>query len=79
MSVTVLGENAGRVKSMRLFLDGAEITPLCRVFGPNMKFFPDREIASGGHALEAEVMLDDGITIREKSEFTVSVMGEDEY
>ncbi len=79
MSAIVLGAAGRKARSVRLFLDGAEITSSCRVFGGCAKYFPDRVLALGSHVLEAEAALEDGSVLKERSEFTVSVMGGEEY
>jgi hypothetical protein len=76
LSVHVTGEDRDRVGSIRLFLDGEEITARCRMYGPSARCFPEADLAPGEHTLKAVVKLKDGSERERTSVFTVTRMGE---
>ncbi|MHC4777646.1 MAG: Ig-like domain-containing protein, partial [Planctomycetota bacterium] len=75
----VLGEAKGKAESIRLILDGEDVTGRCRVYANGIKFFPARNLARGEHEIECIVRLSDGRVLREKCRFEIRSMGEEDY
>jgi len=69
-----VGETKEKVKSMKLTLDGNNITDKCKNYGSVIKFFPDADLSLGEHNLVCNITLEGGNHIEERSKFVVKIM-----
>ena len=74
LSAYVTGPDRDRVKAIRLFLDGVEITEAGRNYGATARYFPPGDLERGEHALKAVAELEDGTVLVEEHAFLVTSM-----
>jgi len=71
-----VGEACNKVKSMKLVLDGTDITNKCKIYDSAIRFLPNSNLNLGEHTLNCKMVLQDGSSIEGKSTFIIKVMNE---